>query len=509
MRTLLRTNPSERPDEQPEGMLDGSVDATVAGSRSLDGSADGSLEAVGTPAGAPQQRQQGEQEAGQRGDQQAPKVRSVLDLALRLGELLLASGEAAEDVEAGMLAVVHGYGLVRCDVNVTFTMLTIAYQATLAEPAWTASRGVRRRGSDYTRLAAVHDLVRDISEGGTSVEEAYRRLLEIRRRRQTYPDRVVAGMTALLAGAASVLVGGSWLVFLSACLAALLGNRLASALAVRGLPEFYQYVVAAMPAATAAIALDLAHAEVRSSAVITGGLFALLPGSALVAAVQDGLTAFYITSAARLIEVFYIIVGIICGISVVLRAGIAFGIDLNPADNLVIPSRPWLQTLAAAVLGLTFAVILQIRRRLLGYAVLSAVLVWICDAGLLKGGVSPTIAVAATTALLGLGGQLIARRHATSGLPFTIPGLVALLPGSQTYLGVLFIVRGQTGFGAAHLFTAASTGLGLAVGVNLGGEIARLVLPARPGQVYRIRPGFARGKPGAGRRRPAAKVIGR
>jgi uncharacterized membrane protein YjjP (DUF1212 family) len=463
MRTLLRTNPSERPDEQPEGMLEGP--------------AAGPLETTGT--------------------NQKPRVRSVLDLALRLGELLLASGEAAEDVEAGMLAVVHGYGLVRCDVNVTFTMLTIAYQATLADPAWTASRGVRRRGSDYTRLAAVHDLVRDIGEGGTTVEEAYRRLLEIRRRRHTYPEWQIAGMTALLAGAASVLVGGSWLVFLSACLGALVGHLLASALAVRGLPEFYQYAVAAMPAATAAIALDLAHAEVRSSAVITGGLFALLPGRALVAAVQDGLTAFYITSAARLIEVFYIIVGIVCGISVVLRAGIAFGIDLNPADNLLIPSRPWVQTLAAAVLGLTFGVVLQVRQRLLGYAAVSAALVWICDAGLLKGGVSPTIAVAATSVLLGLGGQLIARRHATSGLPFTIPGLVALLPGSQTYLGVLFIVRGQTGFGAAHLFTAASTGLGLAVGVNLGGELARLILPGRPGRLYRIRPGFARARPAA------------
>jgi len=155
-----------------------------------------------------------------------------------------------------------------------------------------------------------------------------------------------------------------------------------------------------MPAATAAIALDLAHAEVRSSAVITGGLFALLPGRALVAAVQDGLTAFYITSAARLIEVFYIVVGVICGISLVLRAGIAFAIDLNPADNLVIPARPWLQTLAAAVLGLTFGVIPQIRHRLLGHAVVSAAFAWVCDAGLLKAGLTPTIAVAVTSTVL-------------------------------------------------------------------------------------------------------------
>jgi len=427
MRELLRTNPSERPGDLPTGQTGELTRVPAEG-------AQGSLEVSGPHSGTSGSAQQG-----------PPKVRSVLDLALRLGELLLASGEAAEDVEAGMLAVVYGHGLVRCDVNVTFTMLTIAYQATLAEPAWTASRGVRRRGSDYTRLAAVHDLVRAISEGEVTLEEAYRRLLEIRRRRQPYPNWLIAGMTALLAGAASVLVGGSWLVLFSACAAALVGNLLASGLAARGLPEFYQYVVAAMPAATAGIALDLAHADVQSSAVITGGLFALLPGRALVAAVQDGLTAFYITSAARLIEVFYIVVGIICGISVVLRAGIAFGIDLNPADNLAIPSRPWLQTLAAAVLGLTFGVVLQVRQRLLGYAVFSAALAWICDAGLLRAAVSPTIAVAVTSVLLGLG-------------------------------------------------------------INLGGELARLILPARPGQLHRIRPGFARAKPPFPvRRRPARK----
>ena len=463
MRALLRTNPSERPAEQ--------TGAGVAiGAETLEGS--------------------GVIRHG------SPNVLRVLDLALRLGELLLASGESGEDVEAGMLAVAHGFGLERCDVSVTFTLLTISHQATLADPAWTASRSVRRRAADYTRLAAVHDLIRDLSEGQVTVEEAYSRLRTIRRSPEQYPGWLITTMTALLAGAASVLVGGHWLIFFTACLAAFVGSRLAGWLAEHGLPEFYQYVVAAMPAAAAAIALDLVHADVRSSDVITGGLFALLPGSALVAAVQDGLTAFYITSAARLIEVFYVIIGIICGISVVLRAGIAFGIDLNPVNDLTVPSRPGLQTLAAAILGLTFAVILQVRRPVLGYATLSAALAWVCYAGLLKSGFTAAIAATVTSVLLGLGGQLIARRHATSGLPFTIPGLVAMLPGSATYVGVLFIVHGQTGVGATHLFAAASIGLGLAVGVNLGGELARLILPTRPGQVHRIRPGFARrGRP--------------
>lgn len=44
-------------------------------------------------------------------DDTGPAVPRVLDLTLRIGELLLAGGEGAEDVEAAMFAVTRSYGL--------------------------------------------------------------------------------------------------------------------------------------------------------------------------------------------------------------------------------------------------------------------------------------------------------------------------------------------------------------------------------------------------------------
>ena len=70
--------------------------------------------------------------------------------------------------------------------------------------------------------------------------------------------------------------------------------------------------------------------DVKASAVITGGLFALLPGRALVAGVQDGLTGFYITASARLLEVMYFFVGIVVGVLMVLYFGVKLGAELNP-----------------------------------------------------------------------------------------------------------------------------------------------------------------------------------
>ncbi|NEE36357.1 threonine/serine exporter family protein, partial [Streptomyces sp. SID7982] len=69
----------------------------------------------------------------------------------------------------------------------------------------TASRTVRRRGTDYTRLAAVFRLVDDITseDAEVSLEEAYRRLAEIRRNRHPYPGWVLTAAAGLLAGSAS------------------------------------------------------------------------------------------------------------------------------------------------------------------------------------------------------------------------------------------------------------------------------------------------------------------
>ncbi|MBK3641330.1 threonine/serine exporter ThrE family protein [Streptomyces sp. MBT33] len=408
-----------------------------------------------------------------------PAVPRVLDLTLRIGELLLAGGEGAEDVEAAMFAVCRSYGLDRCEPNVTFTLLSISYQPSLVDDPVTASRTVRRRATDYTRLAAVYRLVDDLSDQEThiSLEEAYRRLAEIRRNRHPYPTWVLTGASGLLAGAASVLVGGDLVVFLAAMLGAMLGDRLAWLCAGRGLPEFYQFTVAAMPPAAIGVALTVAHVDVKASAVITGGLFALLPGRALVAGVQDGLTGFYITASARLLEVVYLFVGIVTGVLVVLYFGVTLGAKLNPDAALRIADRPLWQITASMLLSLTFAVLLQQERSTVLWVTLNGGVAW-CVYGALRypGNLSPVASTAVAAGLVGLFGQLLSRYRFASALPYTTAAIGPLLPGSSTYFGLLSIAQNDVDKGLVSLATAASLAMAIAIGVNLGSEISRLFL---------------------------------
>ncbi|MEU3031278.1 threonine/serine ThrE exporter family protein [Streptomyces incarnatus] len=412
-------------------------------------------------------------------EESGPAVPRVLDLTLRIGELLLAGGEGAEDVEAAMFAVCRSYGLDRCEPNVTFTLLSISHQPSLVEDPVTASRTVRRRGTDYTRLAAVFRLVDDLTDAEThvSLEEAYRRLAEIRRNRHPYPGWALSLASGLLAGAASILVGGDLIVFFAAAVGAMLGDRLAWLCAGRGLPEFYQFTVAAMPPAAIGVAFALAHVDVKASAVITGGLFALLPGRALVAGVQDGLTGFYITASARLLEVLYFFVGIVAGVLLVLYFGVKVGGKLNPEAALHISERPLIQIAASMLLSLTFAVLLQQERSTVLWVTLNGGVAWsVYGAMHYVADISPVASTAVAAGLVGLFGQLLSRYRFASALPYTTAAIGPLLPGSATYFGLLNMAQNNVDKGLVSLANAASLAMAIAIGVNLGSEIFRLFL---------------------------------
>jgi uncharacterized membrane protein YjjP (DUF1212 family) len=340
---------------------------------------------------------------------------------------------------------------------------------------------VRRRGSDYTRLSSVYRLVADITSERVGVEEAYGRLAEIRRNRHPYPTWVLSLATGGLAGAASMLVGGradgqAWLVLLCAFVASVIGDRLAWLISTRGLPEFYQFVIAATPAAALGVGLTVIGSDLRGSVVITGGLYALLPGRALVAAVADGLTGFYITAAARLLEVLYLVVGIVLGVTLVLYIGVTFGASLHPEQTFAERSAPLVQLPAAMALTLCFAVLLQTSRQVLPVVTVLGGVGWTTFGVLRQAGISAVVATAVAATMVGLSGQLASRYRYASSLPYVTAALGPLLPGSVIYLGLLSFAQNEPIPGLLSVIRAAALALALAVGVNLGGELARLFL---------------------------------
>jgi uncharacterized membrane protein YjjB (DUF3815 family) len=260
-----------------------------------------------------------------------------------------------------------------------------------------------------------------------------------------------------------------------------------------------------MPAALSGILLSLSDVGLRGSVVITGGLFALLPGRALVAAVQDGLTGFYITAAARLLEVVYLVAGIVIGVMLILYAGVSYDAQLRPDESLIGRTNPPVQLVAAMLLTLFFAMLLQSQRRTLALVTLNSGIGWTVYGSLTyTAHVSAIVATGVAAGVVGLFGQLMARYRYASALPYVTAALGPLMPGSALYLGMLSFAQGHSSSGLVSISRAAAIAMALAIGVNLGGEVARLFMKV---------PGLAPGGPSlvpylTGPRRAAKRTRG-
>jgi uncharacterized membrane protein YjjP (DUF1212 family) len=92
-------------------------------------------------------------------------VYESLDLALRVGEVLLSSGAGAADVAATMLAVTRACGVRHVTADVTFVDLALHHQPTSHEPAAIQVRRVTRRRVDYSDLTEVDQTVGDLVGG--------------------------------------------------------------------------------------------------------------------------------------------------------------------------------------------------------------------------------------------------------------------------------------------------------------------------------------------------------
>ncbi|ROP38872.1 threonine/serine ThrE exporter family protein [Saccharothrix texasensis] len=408
-------------------------------------------------------------------------VHLVLDLALRVGEAQMAGGAGVADVTATILAVTTAYGLPNTEVDVIYTSITVScHRGTETAPV-TTMRVVRGRSVDYTRLAAVEDLIRRITSGGVTAGDASAEIERISRADHPYPRWVATAAWAGMAAAVAFLVGGGPSLAATAAVVTALIDRVGRVLNRRGLPFFFQQVVGGALATSVAVAMyatDLLPAA-RPSLLIATGIVVLLSGLSLVGTVQDAITGYHVTAAGRTVEITLLTAGLIAGITLTLRAGVQFGVRTSIADPLppLISEVPT-QFAAGAATSACFALAGYAPVRALPMAALAGA---VGTTGyrllVLVGTNTITSAVAAATAV-GFLGKVVSRRLRTPPLLVATAGMVPLLPGWTTYRGLYQFTAEGDPAGLSTLVLAAGTALALASGVVLGEHLGR---PVRTG----------------------------
>lgn len=410
------------------------------------------------------------------------RVAQVLDLAVRSGEVLLAAGTSAVDTAAQVQFVAATYGLARCDVDVTYNSIRVSAHRGPTMPPATSMRIVHYRSLDFTRLAAVDKLTRQLRTEAIDPVIALAEISAITHSPHPYNRWVATLAWSGMAASVAVLLGGGALVALVSLLTTAVIYLVNLTLNRFGLPYFFQQVVGGFIAATPAGILyalrEPLALDVKPSLVIAAGLTVLLSGLALVGSVQDAITGAPVTGVARFFEVLMLTGGMIAGVALSLRIAAALGTPLP----LTVPSQfstsltelP-VQVVAGAATALFFALACYAERRAVVVAALSgAAGILVLNLGLAMS-IGPVVGTAIAATVVGFVGGLLARRALTPPLVIAVSGITPLLPGLSLYRGLYALLNDELLLGISGMMSAFGIGVALAAGVTLGEWGARTV----------------------------------
>lgn len=419
---------------------------------------------------------------GVRGDENGPedqRAREVIDLVLRLGETLLATGSSASDVTSTILRLTRAYTVRSVNVDVTYTSLTVSYHRGPYRDPVTVMRVVPTMAADYTRLEGLQALVRDIVEEGLDLPDARERLDEIVAAHHPYRRSVVTLSMALLGGAVAALLGGGIVLILLAAGTAALVDRLQRSLSLHGLPAFFSQAVGAVVPTVVALLLWAVAARsdyeipvsLTPSIIVATGVVVLLAGLSVVSSAQDTIDGYYVTAGGRAFEVLILSSGIAVGVLATLAIGQRLGVPLHVNPNIGFAGNLVVETVAAGVVAAAYAVASYTGMRGIAFSTAIGAFGWVLfRLGMQLFDMSPVTSTAVAACAVGALAQTIASPFRVPALALSTAGIVPLLPGLAVFRGILDLVDpgGTADAGTTTLITAAATGMAIAAGVSLG-----------------------------------------
>jgi uncharacterized membrane protein YjjP (DUF1212 family) len=400
------------------------------------------------------------------------EIHKTLDFALRVGEMLLSNGAGAADVTATMSSIAHHLGLRQALVDVTFTTMTMSYQPSFDEQAYSLTRHITHRETDFDDLTRVDHAVAALLADEIDLEGARTRVAQISSTGHRAPRWAVTVSWGVIGAGIALLIGGDWVVTAIAALSAAGIEILQRYLSRLRLPFFYAQVAGGLFASLLAVGVAATDVDVDPSLVITASIVMLLAGLGFIGAIQDALTGFYITAGARILEVMISTVGVIVGVSGGLTVGGLMGVDIALDPGASGLSRLPLMVTGAAISAAAFAYASYAPGRiLLPIAVVAgagaAVYLVLVEHDLGRAWPAATAAI-----VIGLVSYTVAGWGRVPPLVIVVSGIVPLLPGLSIYRG-LSLLADDDYRGILELITAIAIAISLAAGVILGEYVAQ------------------------------------
>ncbi|GGG80404.1 threonine/serine exporter ThrE [Corynebacterium pelargi] len=420
------------------------------------------------------------------------QVSAVMELAARVGEILLSSGTSNHDTKAQIHAITSAYGLYSAHVDITLNTITVfSVIGTTHKQPVTVLRVVRSMTTDFSKLIEVDRLIRSIQAGATPPDVAEKILSDITSRPASYGRGTSLLGWGTLGAAVSVMLGGNLLAAVLSFFLVVVVVAGSILLGKRRLPVFFQNAmggfVATAPTAVVFALTSYLGIDFTPSHVVAGVIVVMLANLSLVQSIQDGITGAPVTASARFFETILLTGAIIGGVGAGIRFAEVVGISLPPLEAAVETSYVdfTVRVIAAAVAAGAFAVAC--------FAEVSSVLVSVLTGGtgalifyfvLMPLGISPVFGLSLSAAAIGLAGGLLARRFLVPPLITALSGIAWMLPGLPMYRAMYAALNDQTLLGFSNMAVALATACGLAAGVVFGEWVARKIRRPRKFHAY-------------------------
>ncbi|MBE7021854.1 MAG: threonine/serine exporter family protein, partial [Ruminococcaceae bacterium] len=178
-----------------------------------------------------------------------------------------------------------------------------------------------RRSTHLGKLEQINTVVRKVSDGEFSAEEALARLSTIDNTRENPARSMLASAAA--AGVFSLLINGGLTELILAFLSCLLAQIAALLFRKVSMHGFFSSVLGGLVPTLLLIPASLLLPDLNQQAVLLGSMLPLFPGVAMVNAIRDAINGDLISGVSRAAEVLMIALGLGLGASLILLAGVA------------------------------------------------------------------------------------------------------------------------------------------------------------------------------------------
>ena len=240
-------------------------------------------------------------------------------LAVRAGEIMLASGAEVYRVEDTIHRILKHSGIARADVFVVTTGI-VATIADASLPPLTLVKRVENRATNLNRIYQVNNVSREFCSGKLSVREAQERLDRIANTTLYGFWKKCIGYAATTGFFAVMFGGGPGECLVAAVVGVVLAFVLRAASNLM-LNDFCQNALGSFALAVAAYLLRRgAFLGMSLDVVIISAIMPLVPGVTFTAAIRDTLNGDYSSGVARMAEAVVVALAVASGVGLAIVA---------------------------------------------------------------------------------------------------------------------------------------------------------------------------------------------